>query len=188
MSNAVWGDIERTLVQLSSLPHNAAALSKQGSTPEAAARKKLAEIKSGILGIPVTEEYVGPRLFLRVVGPTSRVYSGEWWFEGSLLDSLDTAYSRIYFATADRRMAIRDMLRELLAVSTEWNAMTEIWVLEVPPGERLLGYSGRGNRQLLFGGLPLTDKANRMLVGQAKQIFFPVKNPLWVSIHRHLAP
>lgn len=134
------------------------------------------------------QEFFGPKLFLRVVGPANRAYSGEWWFEANLLDGLEGAYSRVYFRSVDRKAAIRAMLRELLAVSTEWNAITEVWALKLPPGERLVGYSGRGAPQRLFGDMPLTDAGNRMLVGRARQIVFPVKNPLWVREHRQLTP
>jgi hypothetical protein len=79
------------------------------------------------------------------------------------------------------------MLRELLAVSMEWNAMTEIWALELPPGETLTGFCGPGTPQHLWANLPLTEKGNRLLVGKAAQIFFPMKNPLWVRLYRELA-
>jgi len=182
----LWTSIERRILQVLSLPHNALLLRQQGSTPELATQKKLAEIRSGLSGIPREETFTGPRLFLRVVGPSNRAYSGEWWFDADLLDALDAAYARIYFRAADRKAVIRDMLRELLAVSTEWNAITEVWALELPAGETLVGFSGAGTPQKLFGNLPLSEKGNRLLVGRARQIFFPVKNPLWVREYRQL--
>jgi hypothetical protein len=65
--------------------------------------------------------------------------------------------------------------------------MTEIWGLELPAGERLTGFSGIGTPQRLFGNLPLTEKDSRLLVGKARQISFPVKDPLWVREYRKLA-
>jgi len=50
----------------------------------------------------------------------------------------------------------------------------------------LTGFSGIGTPQRFFAHLPLTDKGNRMLVGKTRQIFFPVKNPLWVKQYRNL--
>jgi hypothetical protein len=117
----------------------------------------------------------------------NRAYSGEWRFDVDLHNTLEAAYSQIYFHAADRKAAIRDMLRELLAISKEWHATTEIWALELPAGERLTGFSGIGTPQRLFGNLPLTEKGNRFLVGKARQFFFPAKNPLWVRKHRDLA-
>jgi hypothetical protein len=187
MNDPVWKTIETRLLQLYALPHNALELRRTGSSPEQAAKKKLEEIRSGLSGVPKAEEYIGPKLFLRVVGPSNRVYAGEWWFDADLHDKVEAAYSRIYFHTADRKVALRDMLRELLAISKEWNALTEVWALEVPAGERLTGFSGIGTPQKLFGSLPLTEKGNRLLVGQVRQLFFPVKNPLWVKQYRHLA-
>lgn len=181
----VWDEIEQSLVALNSLPHNKIHL-RAGETPQTCAKRKLDEIKSGIAFV-TREDYVGPRLFLRVVGPTTqRFYTGEWWFDAGLLDTLEAAYSRIYFNTADKKRALRDMLRELLAIANEWNKITEVWALELPPGQTIRGYSGPGNPQKLFANLPLTAEGNRMLVGKAKQVYFPVKNPLWVRHYQNL--
>jgi hypothetical protein len=147
------------------LPHNALELRRPGSSPEQAAKKKLAEIRSGLSGVPKAEEYIGPKLFLRVIGPSNRVYAGEWWFDADLHDKVEAAYSRIYFHTADRKAALRDMLRELLAISKEWNAITEVWALELPAGQRLTGFAGIGTPQKLFDSLPLWVKQYRHLAG-----------------------
>ena len=187
MEHPVWSRIEKRLLQILSLPHNAADLRRQGLSPEAAAAKKVAEIRSGLSGVPTEETFTGPKLFLRVVGPANRAYSGEWWFDADLQHGLEAAYARIYFQSTDRHVAIRNMLRELLAVSSEWNAITEVWALEVPAGEALTGYSGPGTPQALFANVPLTAKGNRLLSGGPRQIFFPVKNPLWVKPYRLLA-
>ena len=80
------------------------------------------------------------------------------------------------------------MLRELLAIASEWNKISEIWALELPAGQVLRGYSGLGSPQQLFANLPLSDKGNRMLVGKARQVFFPVKNPLWIKHFQNLGP
>jgi hypothetical protein len=179
---SAWDEIEKTLISLYSLPRNRIHLR---ASPEAEAKNKLNEIKSG-MGSATPEDYHGPALFLRVVGPTNRAYSGEWWFEAKLLDDLDKAFSRIYFKGAEKKQVLRDMLRELLAVSQEWNKIHEVWALELPAGEILRGYWGPGTAQQLIAGLPLSAKGNRMLVGKARQIFFPVKNPLWVSRYQNL--
>ena len=183
---SVWDEIEQSLVELYSLPHNRIQLQGRGLTPQAEAQKKIAEIKSGLASVTRTD-YSGPRLFLRVVGQANRVYSGEWWFDAGLLDGLDAAYSRIYFSSADKKQALRDMLRELLAVANEWNKITEVWALELPAGQTIRGYTGPGTPQKLFADLPLTAKGNRMLVGKAMQVYFPVKNPLWVKQYQNLA-
>lgn len=183
---SVWDEIEQILVDLYSLPHNRIQLQNKSLTPEAAAKNKVQEVKSGLASVS-REDFIGPRLFLRVVGPLNRTYSGEWWFDASLLDRLQASFSRIYFATPDRKRALRDMLRELLAISNEWNKISEVWVLELPAGQSIKGYSGPGNPQKLFADLPLTAEGNRMLAGKARQVFFPVKNPLWVKQYQSLA-
>ena len=190
MNDPVWTSIEQRLTAILSMPHNVLWLRQEyNTTPDAAVQRTIADIRSGIAGVPREETFTGPKLFLRVVGPADRrssAYSGGWWFDADLQHSLEAAYSRIYFQTPDRKAAIRNMLRELLAVSTEWNAMTEVWALELPAGQTLTGFSGPGTPQALFANLPLSAKGNRLLVGGPRQIFFPVKNPLWVKQYRQL--
>lgn len=72
----VWDEIEETLVQLYSLPHNRIQLQDRNTTPQEEAKKKVTETKSGIVSVS-REDYVGPKVFLRVVGPSNRAYSGE---------------------------------------------------------------------------------------------------------------
>ena len=190
MSDPVWTSIEQRLTAILSMPHNVVWLRQEfNTTPDAAVQHTLTNIRSGIAGTPREETFTGPKLFLRVVGPAgprSFTYSGGWWFDADLQHGLEAAYSRIYFRTPDRKAAIRAMLRELLAVSTEWNAITEVWALELPAGESLTGFSGMGTPQSLFANQPLSAKGNRLLVGGARQIYFPVKNPLWVKQYRQL--
>ena len=182
---SVWDELEQDIVGLYSLPHNRLGL--RGQTPQQFAQGKLSEIRSGMNNVK-KENFVGPQIFLRVIGSTTRkLYGGEWWFDASLLNTLETNYSRIFFTSAERKRVIRDMLRELLAISTEWNQIAEVWALELPPGQNLKGYSGLGLPQKLFNALPLTAKANRLLVGKARQVYFPVKNPLWVVKYQNLA-
>ena len=181
-----WGEIEARLHQLYALPHNAVLLRDDGHTASEVVARKIAELSSGIVGTPQREEFLGPKVFLRVGGPANAAYGGNWWFDGAVLDRLDEAYSRICLQPHDLDDTLRNLLREALAVRTEWNPITEIWSLRLPPGERLTGWSGVGARQPLFGNLPLSAQGNRMLVGGVRQVWFPVKNPLWVQLHRHL--
>ena len=184
--NPVWKEIEQTLLHLYSLPHNQIAQRDRNTTPQAEVKKKLEELTSGLASV-TPETFAGPKVFLRVVGPTSRAfYSGEWWFDASLLDTLEVSFSRIYYAATDKKRALRDMLRELLAISSEWNGITEIWALELPAGQSIKGYVGPGTPQRLFANLPLSAAGNRMLIGKARQVYFPVKNPLWVRQYQNL--
>jgi hypothetical protein len=135
----VWDEIEKTLTDLYTLPHNRLDRSGRRVVPADEAKRKVKEIQSGLTSV-IRKEYVGPRLFLRVAGSeTLRIYSGEWWFDVGVLDALEAGFSRIYFDIVDKRRALRDMLRELLAISQEWNQITEIWALELPPGKTLRG-------------------------------------------------
>lgn len=180
---SVIDEIEQVLMARNNQPHNKLFLqSQRGLTPEQATQETLANIRSGMVSV-IREDFLGPRLFLRVVNGNRGIYTGEWWFDSAIFDNLETAYSRIYFKEPDKKQAIRDMLREVLAISSEWSAMTDIWAMELPSGQLLRGYSGIGTPQQLFANIPLSEKGNRLLVGKTRQIFFPVKNPLWVKYH-----
>ena len=179
-----WSDIEARLQQLYALPHNQVWLRDQRRAAADVVAAKIEELKSGIIGTPQREEFLGPKVFLRVVGPANPAYGGNWWFDSAVLDRLDGAYSRISFQPSELDDVIRNHLREALTVRTEWNPITEIWSL--PSGERLTGWTGAGARQPLIGGLLLSAAGNRMLVGGVRQVWYPVKNPLWVQLHRNL--
>lgn len=181
----VWDEIEKTLTELYCLPHNRVDVCGTPVNAVNAAKEEVERIRSG-LDTVTPEDYHGRRVFLRVIGDNNQAYRGAWWFDASILDELDVVFSRTYFSYADRNRAVRDMLREVLAVSEEWNTISEVWALELPAGEMLRGYYGPGNPQKLFANLPLTDRANRMLVGKMQQVYFPVKNPLWVHLFQRL--
>ena len=187
MANPVWNEIETTLRHIHGLKHNAVDPRRRGASTDDVVARKLAEIKSGVVGDPRRDEFTGPELFLRVAGPQNAAYGGEWWFNAELLDRLDRAYSRIYFERRERDGAIRNMLREGLAISNDFrNAISEVWALELPAGSKLVGYKGRGAPQNLHFSLLLSAHGNRRLVGGVEQIYFPVKNPFWVAQYRNL--
>jgi hypothetical protein len=173
-----WAELDERLTQLNSLtmPPNVA---------KAKARDTLTDVRSGSGGHIEPVDYRGPVTFLRAVGTNNRVFGGEWWFEEALLHRVDHAYSRMLFGEEKAR-AIRRLLRDGLALSVTWNKMAEFWALEVPAGESLRGYRSRAAPQSLFSGLPVSA-ANQLLTGGATQIFFPVKNPLWIRAFGSLA-
>jgi hypothetical protein len=188
MSDPAWQSIETILLRIWSMRHNEISLARDGKTPQQQVGEEIDKIRSGIAGVPREETLRGPMLLLRVVGGRSdRVYSGEWWFDASVLDNLEHAYSRIFFSSTDKTAAIRAMLREILAISTEWNTIAEAFALALPPGERLTAFSGPGNRQQLFANQPLTATGNRLLVGKLRQYYIPaVWSPFWISKYRQL--
>jgi hypothetical protein len=60
--------------------------------------------------------------------------------------------------------------------------MSEMFVLELPVGEEIEGLAGAAKEQPEFsiGDPHGRHNPNRTLVGQAEQVFFKVKNPLWI--------
>lgn len=188
MSDPIWHDIETMLLRVWSMRHNEIFLATQGMTPQQKVALEISKIQSGIAGVPDEETLRGPMLVLRVVGGRSdRVYSGEWWFDGGVMDTLEHAYSRIFFSSSDKKSAIRAILRELLAISKEWNTIAEVFALALPSGEHLTAFSGPGKPQQLFANLPLTAEGNRLLEGKLRQHYIvPTWNPLWITKHRQL--
>ena len=182
----IWKTIESRLTEIHSLPHNRVFMADRGRTLESTVRHKLDEIRSGINGTPEQETFRGPRTFLRVAGANNQVHSGEWWFDAEILQSLDDSYSRIYFDEQDLRAAVKRLLREVLSISREWNDMDEVWALHLPGGQELTGFTGPGNPQKLFASKSLSVEGNRMLVGRVRQVYFPVKNPFWITKLRNL--
>jgi hypothetical protein len=178
----VFEELYAELLRQFRLPHNRTALRDLAApkAPEEAARDKVKEVRSGLASMR-RAKVTGPRTFLRVVGATNRAYSGEWWFDVELLETIEKNLSRLFLPNQDRKEVVRTALREVLAVSAEWNQMTEVWCLDVPKGESLKAYTGPGAPQQLFANLPLSNKGNRALAGGADQYFFVVKNPMWVT-------
>ena len=86
---------------------------------------------------------VRPFLCEWLVHPT-RPTPGQWWFDAAIFDSMENAYSRLYFQSAQKDQVISSMMQEVLAISTEWNTRAEVWVLELPTGQALTGFVGSG--------------------------------------------
>jgi hypothetical protein len=175
---SVWDELEQELVQLYGLESN--RIWRKGKSPESLARKEILEVKSASGGVIQRVEFTGPKQFLRVVGE-NKVFAGAWWFDIALLDTLEKSYSRIYFNDSEKKQAIRDILREVLALSVKWNRIQEIWMLELPANEKISGFSSHAAPQKLFHDLPLSAMGNRILAGRARQIYFPVKDPFRIT-------
>ena len=182
----IWDEIEKDCLQILSLPHNVVALKKDGKTPQAEAKKKVAEVRSGLGGAVRREEFRGPKLFLRVVGRTNRAYSGEWWFDADLLSRLEAAYSRIYFQSADRQRAIGTCCASYSRCLPSGTRSPRFGRSRSRPERRSRPMWARARRKSSSPTLPLSAEGNRMLVGRAEQVFFPVKNPLWVKQYSQL--
>src|SRR3970282_1202204 len=110
-----WEQLEADCLMVYCFLHNARELRETGKSPAEGARAKVAEVKAGRGGVATRQDFTGPRLFMRVVGAGNRAYSGEWWFDADLFHRIGAAYARLYFAAADKKTAIRDVLRELVA-------------------------------------------------------------------------
>jgi hypothetical protein len=63
------------------------------------------------------------------------------------------------------------------AVTTERNAMTEIWCLALAVGASLTSLVSTARPQPKFQARP----GGPQLVGGAEQVYFVVKNPPWVT-------
>lgn len=177
-----WSNLEARLVEMLRWPHNRAILG--GQTPEQKAKQMIQEIAGAFIGIPQPVEFVGPKRFLRASGPRNTAFSGSWWFEEKVLLRLEKELSRIPLPEEQRQQAMQGRLRSGLAVSVDWNPLSEIWILELPAGERLPGLMGRTRAQPVYSAKHPEHDPKRILAGEEIQIYFPVKNPLWVRRYR----
>ena len=177
--------LPKFLLWLFSLPHNQVWLrSEFALTPEQKAQEVLAQIDSGFRHPPRVEEFCGPKKFLRGVGSENAVYAGSWWFDEDLLVRIEEQLSRIPLPQQDHKTATRVRLRAALAICKDWkNSLEEIWVLEIPQGERLTGLVGTAREQPEFSCAHPEHDPKKILPGGAEQVFFPIKNPLWVRLY-----
>ena len=82
----------------------------------------------------------------------------------SLLRGLENAFRVFISQLLIRKEAIRNLLRELLAISKEWNLKEKVWALEVPPEQTVKAFKATDSPQKLFNDIPLSAMGNRMLV------------------------
>jgi len=141
------------------------------------------------LGQPQVLRYVGPHRFYRAAGrnangESAAAYSGQWWADETVLLQIGShlEVAQLWMSSDERLRAWPAQYRALTALSGDWNDMSEMFVMELPAGEELEGLVGPAREQAEFSAKdPLgRHDANRVLPGGAEQIFFKVKNPLWV--------
>ena len=134
-------------------------------------------------------KYTGPHRFYRAAGKNAagglaRAYGGEWWADESTLLEIARKLERAkYWMTKPERVrAWPAQYRALTALSQDWNDMSEMFVMELSPGEVIEGLAGPAKEQPEFSTAdPLgRHDPNLVLVGNAEQVFFKVKNPLWI--------
>ena len=177
-----WENFETRLVAMLKLPHNLRELKQRGDSPEQAAKKIKETVRGAFLGDPKVHEFVGPVRFFRGVGPKKDPLDpfrdnayGNWWFEELVVRRLEQQYARIFFNDEERRRAMSDTIRAGLAIAYDWtDELSEYWMLELPPGERLTGFVGPAKPQ------PTRSGASAVFPGGLMQIYFPVKNPLLI--------
>lgn len=147
------------------------------------------QILSCYSGVVNVHRYTGPHRFYRAAGNTAagrlaRAYGGEWWADESVLIDIAQKLERAKYWTSatERQRAWPAQYRALTALCGDWNDMSEMFKLELPPGEQIEGLAGPAKEQPEFSATDphARHNANRVLVGGAEQVFFKVKNPLWV--------
>lgn len=185
-----FANLQQRLEVLLQMPQNQGKL--RGLTPSAAAQKWASQITRGFTSTPTPVPAKGFARLLRGVGPTPPGQQqakenafGNWWFEEQLLLKLENRLKVWPIPEHIRKNIVQRRLREGLAVSLDWNPLSELWCLEIPGGEQLTGLYGLTSPQ------PVISDANDpnydptwVLRGGEKQYFFPVVNPFWVHKYR----
>lgn len=183
-----WDNLEQKLTALYSLKHNALLLADRGMTPQMKAHRLRQEVAIGFAGRPRERQFAGPLRFFRAVGakdplkPLANNSYGDWWFEEDLVRRLECQVGRVFFTDEERRRSFSDTIRAGLAIAYEWdNPMSEYWILELPAGARLTGLTGTAAPQPHAAKPHPKYDWTRTLPGGLPQVYFPVKNPLWVK-------
>src|SRR5579863_3122882 len=124
--STILTDLESQLTNLLQMPQNRLRL--QGNPPQAAAHAWTQQIGRGFQQSPRIVEVQGSLRFLRGVGATQNPY-GNWWFEEQLLWKLQNRMATWPFPEEHRRAILQRQLRDGLAVSHDWNPLSELWCL-----------------------------------------------------------
>ena len=148
-----------------------------------------AEVLAGYSGSPRVFTYTGPHKFYRAAGRTvsgslARAYGGQWWADESTLIKIAAKLqtSSYWMTVPEQKRAWPAQYRALTALCGDWNDMSEMLVLELPTGDSIEGLTGPAKEQPEFSAKDPHGRhnPNRILSGGAEQIFFKVKNPLWI--------
>jgi hypothetical protein len=148
-----------------------------------------AEVLSRYSGTMQVYRYIGYHRFYRAAGliaagGMAHAYEGGWWADESVLIEIAQKLERAkYWMTRpEKERAWPTHYRALVALSFDWNDMSEMFLLELPVGEEIEGLAGSAREQPEFSICDPHGRhnPNRILVGQAEQVFFKVKNPLWI--------
>lgn len=114
--------------------------------------------------------------------------AGQWWFDARWLDRTRSAMERIDTRGVlwpDRGTAVRDMLRDRLAVRHDWNTMSRLWRLQLEPGSSVVALVGRTRRQPTWSReLVLLHEADHFLPGGLEQYFIPWLDPATHTVGR----
>ena len=133
--------------------------------------------------------FTGPHRFYRAAGheasgQLTNAYSGRWWIdEGVLLEIANRLDRASCLSDQEQAQAWPAQFRALTAVSEDWNDFSEIFELKLPPNESIEGLAGivKTQPQYSVNDPHGRHNPNRVLLGGGEQVFFKVKNPLWIE-------
>lgn len=137
-----------------------------------------ADVLNAFAGNPTQVTVTRPKSFLRAAGADNNPF-GRWWFAAETLLGLNEPLERIPLPAGQRREALLGRIRAATAISVDWNTLSEFWMMQLPEGEQLSGYTGPTGAQAVFSVKHALHNANLVLAGGAIQYYFPVINPLW---------
>lgn len=133
-------------------------------------------------------EFKGPERFLRAAGFSKSRRGlanpwGEWWTPKEVLTRISMRLEQFegWLPADELRKAVPARYRALAAICRDWNDLSEVWELSLPSGEVLQGLVGQALEQPEYSHLDPKQRTTPMLAGGAEQVFFKIKNPLWVQ-------
>jgi hypothetical protein len=146
-----------------------------------------ASVLSAFSGAPAVYEFRGPHRLYRAAGWDStrgRMASpyGAWWADEEILVRIGARLDQFEGWLPDHllKRAWPAHYRGLLALCRDWNDMQEVYQLDLPAADTVQGLVGATAPQPEFSHQDPRSRKTPMYAGGGEQVYFKVKNPLWV--------
>jgi hypothetical protein len=153
-----------------------------------------ASILSGFLGgSGKVVRFKGPHRFYRAAGWDTKnnamasAYGG-WWVDEAILSQIGNRIQQFegWLPPNSLHQAWPAHYRGMTALCEDWNDMREMYKLDLPPGEEIIGLVGPTAPQPRLSTLNANSRATPMFRGEGEQVYFKRTrnlnsiNPLWI--------
>ena len=146
----------------------------------------VAQVLASFASPPTLYSFTGPAEFIRGTGKDAkgrqaRAYGGGYWVNAEVISKIDAGLAHFigWISAKQLQQMKQGRYRAGSAVCDDWNDFAEFHKMVVPGGETIEGLAGPIKEQPLNSGMAL-GPTTPMLKGGFEQVYFRVKNPLWI--------